>query len=262
MIGCIIISQKEVIMTVINAAWLEKNTKEPIGLASGLMQYSSTSAGSFRLMQLANKTIKAWGSVVKELSPSLQTAKEVTGKGLDALGLISVPGDTVDGYKAVAALADQSNTQPLSRKVINVVKDAGGAVASCHYAATLFTQNPAVAQVAKAFDFSSTVADLTNHVNDHAASKALLDKAQTAAIKKAINASKHYYFLSIMKNVSSIGLFVISYLGLICRAFILAPAAIAFLSLGATIVALKRDLYKTNMLYNLITFNQNVDVTE
>lgn len=246
---------------IINQNWLQENVNEKADNSAfdHLVDFTGKATGAYRTLQISQKTVGLGSEVAKELgygiSPALNEFGHKLGIGASALDLPRLPSATSEAIKSLSALRKEDDVS-FFRKAIKAVRDTMDAIGAYSYASIFITANPALKPVAQAAVLTADFADLQMSTSDYSKASEL-EAIATGDAKVALNHSKKYYFLRILKAVASIATAILGFTVLVS---LMPVIALMIVFMSSTVFAIMRDLHKESGRFNVIKFDSEVTV--
>ncbi len=242
------------------ANWLQKNQNEAAGQSSvrQFLEYTNETTGFFRCAQILKGVLKIRNEMGYPESSVTKELDNAAGGTMALLSLGRLPAATEGAYKAVSHFT-QDNGMTTGRKIGLLFKDAGDAISAWANATMFFTGNLALKEVSRVSSLSSETADLTLSAVDYRQASTL-EASATGEVKKVFTHTKNYYWLRIAKAVVSVTLALLAAAFVYMGITLLSALAISALSLAAVFLAIRRDLYKEEGEYKVISFNRSIQI--
>ena len=228
---------------VVNQNWLNqnKNEKERPSCLNRLVEYSGSTAGSIRYLSVLRNALK--------LSGAAQPIADAAGTAISTIGLVRWPAAMKDAYTAVSNLTSAQG--PVEVRAGVAVRDVMEAVASCCKASAFIKANPVLQNVSQWADLAGDGADLGLSIDGYKRSSAR-ENGTVGEVKEAYSHSRKYYMLRIAKAVLSFASAFFAALMIVTGMRILPVVLAILMSLAATLVAIRRDLYREEGKYKFI----------
>lgn len=210
--------------------------------------YTEQTFGSVRTLQFVQKPLKIINQIA-DTTPHMHELVRSTGIGLSALNLTRVFSVTSD---MIRSLSNISWDDSFAQRAVKAVRDTLEALSVYAYSFMFLVGSQTLKSLVQIPDIGYDLADLQLSYSDY--SKAT-EKEERAAgdEKEALLHSKNYYLYRIAKDVSSLAVTALGFAVLATGSSMLALAALTT-SLANTIIAFRRDFYKDEGRFKVISF--------
>lgn len=238
--------------------WLNENQNEKVDQTffTRFTEYTGKAIGALRSLQVIKGSAKLRNEIGRSPSSIATGLEGNTGVAISALGIVRLPSVTQDAVRAVVAL-NQDDGVSVDRKIGKAIRDTMDAVSAWVYASIFFTGNLAFLGVAKVSDLANDGADLTLSVADYGQA-VQYETAASGDVKKAFTHTKNYNMLRIAKAIASFVSAILGVVFLLTGAQLFSVVALVALSITTALLAIRRDLYKEEGQYRVISFDRSL----
>jgi hypothetical protein len=249
--------------TVIDIEWLMKNRnkKSEYSPTKRITKYFGKWKGEF-LGALALKKVAKLGAEIGKYTgfeSSIATLKNFDkniGYGIGGLGILALPAVSAKAIKSLSTLRvdEKVDGVPFQRKAAKAVKAVGDTVSAYSAAIVfIFKASPVVRTVAHVAGCLADVADFHVSYTNYRKAEAQ-EMTASKPVKLALEQAKQYYFLNMIKNISSIACAVLGMTLFLSGGPLI---LLIILSIASTAFSIQRDLYKMSQTYKPINFDVN-----
>lgn len=244
----------------VDQEWVAKNQNEKTGKSflGHFGDYAGKAYGAFRVLQVVKGVSKLWNEVVPNSSPVVKNLENGAGAAMSGLGIVRLPSVTSDAIGKVADLAKDTGVS-VDRKVGLAIKDVTDAITTWIFSAMFLTGKAAFVPVAQFADLAGDTADLAISAADYKKAAAC-EAAASGDIKDAFTHAKNYNMLRIAKAVVSVVSALLAVMSLLAGAQLVSTVSLILISLTSALLAIRRDIYKDEGRFNLISFDKSVIV--
>lgn len=239
--------------TLIDQNWLNtnRNTDEK-SFGERYLDFSGKAVGAVRTLQVIK------GVATLTPSPLAADLARNSGIAIGGLGIVRLPSLAKDAITAVTNLS-KDNGATSERKMGIAIRDTMDAVTGWGNSASFVLNIPAIRTVTQFTDLTTDVADFGLSVSDYSQAAEYEDVA-VGDVKKAFTHTKNYLMLRIAKAIASIVIGVLAILMFLTGAQLLPTVAMVLLAMTTAALAIRRDIFKDEGEYRVISFDTPVRV--
>jgi hypothetical protein len=139
------------------------------------------------------------------------------------------------------------------------IRDVTDAISTWIYTGIFLTGKTTLLRVAQFADVGGDSADLTLSVVDYKKA-ADCEAAASGEVKEVFTHTKNYNMLRIAKAVVSLVSGILAIMMFISSAFTVSVVALVLLSLSSAFLAIRRDIYKDQGRFSVVSFERPVTV--
>lgn len=242
----------------INTDWLDsnRNIENEQRFIDWYGDFTKDLSGTSRTLEVIGKVAR----IGNELRPTetLQRIQEGAGTALTSFGLVRIPLTTKDALQSIYALVENDGLG-LNRKISIAAKAVMQMLAAWASAIFLLTAFAPLRLITNSAFLGAEVTDFSHSLSDYSKASEL-SKTANGAIKEAVDHSRNYYFYRALKNTAGVANGAIALIALAFDVTLLPAIGLAFLSLGVTLLAMKRDFCRDSGTYSVIDFKRPVAI--
>ncbi len=205
------------------------------------VEYSGTTIGLIRDLSLVRGVCRLYHEV---LGPS-EVAKNMasnTGTAMAAVGVVLLPGVVAEAVTSIAKLGKDDGASTARKTAVAVQNTFGAAHAVA--GAGAFVLGLPLRNVATLLDAGQDVVDLGVSVADYR-KVSQLEEASAGELKESYAHTRQYNLLRIVKAVLAVTSGIFAALFILHGWQLLPLIAAIFLSIATTLVAIRRDMFKS-----------------
>ncbi len=177
---------------------------------------------------------------------------------MSGLGIVRLPSATKDAVDRVVDLG-KDNGVSFGRKIGLAIRDVTDAISTWIYTGIFLTGKATLLHVAQFADVAGDTTDLTLSAVDYKKA-ADCEAAASGDVKEVFAHTKNYNMLRVVKAIVSLVAGILAVMMFISGAFTVSVAALVLLSLTSAFLAIRRDIYKDQGRFPVISFDRSVTV--
>lgn len=257
-----VIKEENIIMCVINDAWLKENVNTKVDHTFGqrLVGYLGTGEGVFREVQVLREFCRIGSNIPSSISPIAENILEHANNTLAVLSIASLYSTPKDFLKGVDRLQD--GRIQLLRKVGVLFKDIVGNFTPWLNAGMFLSGSFAFKNVVWFTNVASHCSELTFAISDYYKAKQLESQATKEEFKAALIHSKNFYWYKTAKMVFSVTSTLLGSLVIYTGVTVSLSVGLSALSLVTIFLSIRTDLYKEEGRYQVIKFDKQITLDE
>ena len=246
-------SDVEIQPQIINSSWLQanRNHADKKSCFDRILDHSQKAVGSQRILSLLRSIAilrNALGSTPSFVAEEIQNAASISIAGLRIVGLLPM---TNKAYRAVIQLGKEDGGA-FGRKVGLAIRDTFKAVNSWCKASIFLGVNSAPLYLSQITSFGGSLSEFCLSIHDWQL-VTTFEEAATGEIREAYTHTRHYQMLRVAKSVLSLVSAFFTALMFFTGVKLIPLAGSIFLTFVLTLLTMRRDFFKSEGRFKLIS---------